>query len=362
MGGKETPPAFLPYLPIHGIRLMWPTLCPPNHLLFRLVTGLLCLGWLGSMPLTAQEQGPNPSEREQASDPPAIVNPGSQNPMAKPTEEAPLAQELPPAQRVRLDTQLDWFATIEDDAPIRSQRENPDEHNAYNYTVAHAAEQSVADLKQFALDQVPFKNLIEPVRQDYRGQLLQFEGRLLRLRSERPTKALQAEGIDHLYEGYLVPEDAPSPVVIVFTELPEGVLETPPKGPQWTVDLNVYARFQGYYFKLIRYESAEKIDEQRYQWRRAPLLIGKTIEVVSRPASSWSLGTEFIVLGLAFVGLVVLAGLGLGWWFRRGDRQIADSIQARQSAQNPFADEGSVGLPPRDDEGQASQGFHDDRG
>ena len=55
----------------------------------------------------------------------------------------------------------------------------------------------------------------------------------------------------------------------------------------------------------------------------APLLIGRTLAVrrtAAVPESSWSFARTFLP---AFLGLLVataLLAVGLGWWFRRGDR------------------------------------------
>jgi hypothetical protein len=68
-------------------------------------------------------------------------------------------------------------------------------------------------------------------------------------------------------------------------------------------------------------------------------LIGKSVTVLSTqafvPGSDWQ-GT-FLPAMLAGIGGVTAVGLGLAWWFRRGDKAVRATVAGR-TQQNPFQD------------------------
>ncbi|MGR5411094.1 hypothetical protein ACP3VV_20065, partial [Vibrio sp. PNB22_8_2] len=76
---------------------------------------------------------------------------------------------------------------------------------------------------------------------------------------------------------------------ILFTELPEGIR------PGRKLE-NTWVSFDGYYFKLIRYETAEEVAKGKFQWRRAPLLIGHRPTPMPAPehTSALSFGGTFV--------------------------------------------------------------------
>ncbi len=151
------------------------------------------------------------------------------------------------------------------------------------------------------------------------------------LRSFTATRKLQDAGVDTLYEGWLIPQNEPrgNPVCIVFTDLPEGI--------EAGGRVNYWVSFAGYYFKLMRYESAERDadDPSRFVVKRAPLLLGRGVLLRPDPEApspvSW---TAFSTAATASVIGMVLIALGLTWWYRRDDRRIRDEIAQQQ--RNPF--------------------------
>lgn len=231
---------------------------------------------------------------------------------------------LPDAERVRLDTSLDWFGSIEDDQPVRSEDMNPDEHAAYNYTVAFAATADPALLEKFAKRNLPFKDMVRESRRDYLRELIHVEGRLKRVRSYPATRQLKAEGIPTLYEGWVTPANDRNFVCVLFTKLPDGV----------ALDrdgIDVPVRLEGYFFKLIRYETRATDAKGDGVWRRAPLLIGATVRPYAIAGNPIVGEFKGLAAGL-LLGLFVTVGV-LVLVFRRSDRG------GKRPAANPFGAE-----------------------
>jgi hypothetical protein len=248
--------------------------------------------------------------------------------------------QVPPA----LDRQLRIFRRIENDSWVARGTDRWEEAVAYNRVLLHARRWSTQDLEEFARRDLRFADLyfdghreLSDSRRDFRGprsyllELVRLEGRLVMLRSFTATRQLQDAGIDTLYEGWLIPHNEPrgNPVCLVFTELPEGM--------EARGRTNYWVSFAGYYFKLMRYESAERDadDPSRFVVKRAPLLLGRSVVLQPDPEAaspvSWTAFSKAATV--VVVGLVLIA-LGLTWWYRREDRRIRDEIVQQQ--RNPF--------------------------
>jgi hypothetical protein len=156
-------------------------------------------------------------------------------------------------------------------------------------------------------------------------------GRLIRLVKQEPTDRLTAAGVPAVYEGWLVPDGEPrgNPMCVVISDLPPGL--------EPNRLMSVPVRFAGYSFKLMRYESGEQDPKnpKKNVTKRAPLLIGRSVSVLGEAEDTG--GWPTFVTGVIGT-VVVLAGaaLGMGWWFRRGDRQARAEIEATRK--NPFGE------------------------
>lgn len=227
------------------------------------------------------------------------------------------------------------FKFIRDDAPMI--RNAPSEVNwpevaAYNRVLIHASRFSAEELERHALPDVKFADLFEDVRAAFKLEDVKLEGRLISLRQMEPSPELRAANIDAVYEGWLVPANEPrgNPVCAHFTEPPEGV---EPGGR-----VNKWVSFAGYSFKLMRYESAERHTDPAKEFvvKKAPFLIGRGLIARRDPdaptSMTWGVFMQAAVGGIA---LLIAAGGGLAWWYRRGDRHARESIGAARG-RNPF--------------------------
>jgi hypothetical protein len=241
-----------------------------------------------------------------------------------------------PAPSIALDGNLRVFKLIQDDAPIARTAANWEEAAAWDRVVRHARQFSPAELEAAARRDLTFADLFEPGRASYRLDLIYLEGRLLRVKAVPVGDRLKAAGVPTLYEAWLVPKGEPrgNPVCLIVSELPPG-LEPTPAGEL----TSRWVGFAGYYFKLLRYESAEADPKNpaKNVWKRAPLLIGRTVTPrdggePDGPGTWVGWFAPLLAGGLALVGG---AGLALAWWFRRGDRAARAAV-ANARTGNPF--------------------------
>ena len=72
---------------------------------------------------------------------------------------------------------------------MHTQEENPDEHEAYNYTLAFARRFGPDVLARHSRKEVPTADLTRPIHRDHLRELVRVEGQLKRLRAMTPTRA-----------------------------------------------------------------------------------------------------------------------------------------------------------------------------
>jgi hypothetical protein len=143
----------------------------------------------------------------------------------------------------------------------------------------------------------------------YRGKVVSVRGRLRRLRRLDVPRFMEARGIKTLYEGWVFVNPRWG-FCTAFTELPPDL--------KVGEDVDYPVAFDGYFFKKYRYDPVQGD-------RFAPLLVGRTIHRQGKPppsrlASSFSTG--FVVGLTGLITGTILVVVGLGWWFRRGDRRL----------------------------------------
>jgi len=242
----------------------------------------------------------------------------------------------PPARKYQIDKDRAIYTFIEDDAPFRLEEKNPSEYDAYCSILLHAREFPEAELERHARRDLTFKDLYLPVRQDYRLDLVYFEGRLKRLRRFEPPRAVKEAGVNDLYEGWLFPKDESNPVCLVVSQLPPGL---EPQKNLAVDEVNRWVGAAGYSFKLLQYESRQPDPKHpgRNVFRRAPVLLGHSVtplaEATESAGNPWE--DTFLPAVVAGFGGVAVVILGLTWYYRRGDRFARAAVEARRD-QNPF--------------------------
>jgi hypothetical protein len=193
------------------------------------------------------------------------------------------------------------------------------EYQAYCEAVVKASQTSTKAFANSARHDLTYAQLFSDSAK-YRGQVIQVEGRLKRVRSfDAPTMVVQAN-VPTIYEGWVFthPAYGADPVCVVFTELPPGV--------PVAEDVHLQVTFDGYFFKRYRYRSA---DSKPGQAREAPLLIGRApilVEAAGATATAPASGSLPVGPLLAVLMALILGTLGLAFglhlWFRRSDERV----------------------------------------
>lgn len=249
------------------------------------------------------------------------------------------AEDSPPAGPTAAKYQIDKdrriFTDIRDGTPFQTDARNG-EYQAYNLVLQHAREFPTAELEQFARRDVSFRDLFLNT-EEFRLELVYLDGRLKQLRRTEPTPELKEAGVNDLYEGWLFPRDESNPVCLVVTELPPG-LEAQ---KDLRAEMDRWVGVAGYFFKKYRYESRKvhPRDPSRHQDMLAPVLLGRSITpLAGTPSGSDNLWlSTFLPGALVGIGLLGTSVVVLTWYFRRGDREVAQRVAARRET-NPFAE------------------------
>ena len=181
---------------------------------------------------------------------------------------------------------------IEDDRPLASEKQNPDEYQSLTEVMLHASQFSAEDLAQNGRRDLTPDDLTFGTRFQYRLELIRFEGKLTKARRLPPTKSLEEMGFKELFEAWLVPEEeSPGyPVCLLLSSWPAELGKLPeiasgqPAGESVTIDK--WIAFGGYSFKLMTYPGpgADPKTPTGAGWLKAPLLVGKSIVPTAEPA------------------------------------------------------------------------------
>jgi hypothetical protein len=208
---------------------------------------------------------------------------------------------------------------VVDETRAATGRTNGWEYAAYGETMLAASKTSARAFANSARETagVTYEELLtHPAR--YRGKVVHVEGPLRQLRRFEAPAYLQARGISHLYEGWVVNRTKPRrPWCLLFTDLPDGFRV----GEQ--VDYQV--TFDGYFFKKYKYRAGDK---DFY----APQVVGRALAQPVRKSSAGTFSTVFVVALTALVGGIIGLVVGLSWWFRRGDRRVRTRLAGAVSA------------------------------
>ncbi len=241
-----------------------------------------------------------------------------------------LAASLPGGVRAQPDPTFppELLAEVADDAPLPALWLNRAEVLAFDKLVLHTREIPLGVQHRAARRDLTFAILFGPDRVKYRGQLVHIEGRLRLLRKLELPSTLQGmmEGLNELYEGWILDLPSGGFYCVVCSELPPGLK------PAEEIDRPVTA--DAYFFKRYEYETRERAAQGGQVRRLAPLLIGRTITPRAAEAAGtgvWAIPGAVLAGTLALVGLSVAVGLGVAWWLRREDRKVRARLQLNQT-------------------------------
>jgi hypothetical protein len=248
------------------------------------------------------------------------------------------ASAQPPATKPNPLFKSELLDSIADDAPLPALWLNREEVLAFDRLILHARQMSPDVLRRAARRDRTFANLYGPERGKYRGELIHLDGRLRLLRRLDLPETLQGfgEGLDALFESWVVDPSADAFYCVVVSELPPNL--TPAEAMDRPVECDAY------FFKRYRYETRERDPQGGNVHRLAPLLIGRTIQPKADPAggaSLWAVPGAVLIGTLGLVGLSLTVAMAVVWWFRREDRQVRARLQ--QARPQTFAPDSATG-------------------
>jgi hypothetical protein len=247
----------------------------------------------------------------------------------RPRKTSPI--ELDPPLNVEKAEPLAPFMTdgIKDSTPLPTQwHENVDEQYAFSRVLYQASRISAEAFRRGAREDLTYAHLMEqPSR--YRGQVVRVQGTLRQLRRYDPPLTAKEAGVANLYEGWIFGSHyGTQPWCVVFTDLPPGL--------KVGDGLNVTVSADGYFFKRYRYRS--RGSSKGKPLPEAPLLIGRTLTLPKALAEAEEADNDWrsalLPVFLVLLGASLAVAIGLGLWYRRGDKRVHARLEA--AARRPF--------------------------
>jgi hypothetical protein len=155
-----------------------------------------------------------------------------------------------------------------------------------------------------------------------RGEVVHIEGTLARVRKFDPSKLAKESGITAEYEVWMYdPKNyGANPMVMYVSELPPGIEVKEKTQP-------LHVKFDGYFFKLYRFETGERTKDGKAMFRVAPLFIGRTLtleKVEAPPLVPY--GKDMLMLFLGVILTTLSVALGAVFFYRRGDHDIRSRV------------------------------------
>jgi hypothetical protein len=233
-----------------------------------------------------------------------------------------------------------WLGAVRDDtafgnfervAPDEMPAEARDEEAAFWQAVEFADLTPLDTFRQAASKNahLTFGHLYgEPAK--YRGQVVQFQGRLVRLKRLDPPHHAQLRGIPVLYEAWIyLTQPGSHPLCVIMPRQPDGILVGD--------GLNHHVTVFGYFFKRYRYLSGRLDPAGNNVALSTVMLICPTATLAATdgppPQASTSAGPWWPwLVGFAAV-IVVLMGC-LTWWFRHQDQKVRTELERLRGARS----------------------------
>jgi hypothetical protein len=325
---------------------MWPALSRAGRRL-RPCAGIVGLAVLFTTPVRGQELKPATPNDPHPADTPA----------AKATIDPTFKSDL--LSRV-----------VDGETILPARWQNREEVLAYEELVLHARRLPTDVVAKAARRDLPLPLLLGPDKARFRGQIVRLRGSLRMLQQMDPSEGLvgMAEGLTHVFRGWLALDgyqDDLGPVLcaVDFTELPAGLK------PNVTTDR--HATVDGYFFKIIKYDTREPTpggvtdrSPDGRVYRLAPLFVARTLRPAaaaeSGPSESlWTVPAEVIGGTIVLIAAAVGAWFVVSWWMRREDGRVrarleklrpgafeTESAAGAGSAGDDLADRGPFGHTP----------------
>jgi hypothetical protein len=192
---------------------------------------------------------------------------------------------------------------------------------------SHAATLDMFKKSAAANDHVGYRHLRGKPAQ-YRGQIITVKGQISRVDRWEAPRHVQTD-IQYVYATEIFgPFKGEPPFTAVFTELPANV--------PYNKKIDMEVTFHGYFLAHVLFAGDPKKQERDVI---SPYLVGKTL-IVNRTTpvadNTESYSYTLIVGVVGGIVCVVVLGVLLNFWFRRGDRRIETRLAQVRDKHLPF--------------------------
>jgi hypothetical protein len=204
---------------------------------------------------------------------------------------------------------------VQDSRPVLS---GGKEEEAYCELLLLASKVSAKAFAKTARKEVSYPQMFEQPA-EYRGEVVHYEGQMLRLRVLDAPDKVREKGLEKMYEAWICDGKTygAHPLCAIFLDLPAGM--------QIGDKVNYWVTFDGYFFKKYRYQGGNG-------WYDAPLLVGRSPVVrknnMGSVADNVTIPQSMVFWFFGLVAGTVVLVVGLGWWYRRGDRKVRNRLAA----------------------------------
>jgi hypothetical protein len=245
-------------------------------------------------------------------------------------QEPPLLLDMvPPLNPGRLGGVRDdtWFGNFERAMPEDIPKEARDEDAAYWQAVLYASKIPAGVFAEAAQKNryLTFGHLYgEPAK--YRGRIVHFEGKLVRLKRLDPPPIARGRGVRTLYEAWIyLDQPGTHPICVIMAHQPAGV--------EVGDDLRLRVGVDGYFFKRYRYISGRLDKNGNNESLSTVLIVAPTlvpVAVAPHRGESWGRGLWPWLVGFG-LGVALLI-VGMTWWFRRSDGRVEARLKELRAA------------------------------
>ncbi len=238
----------------------------------------------------------------------------------------------PDSTRYAFDKDRFYVKRIQDLRPLTL---DGDEREPFEDVLIHAHQFTPAELAAAARKDITLNELLDEKKENrdiVRFELVHIEGKLKRLKRIPTLARLQEAGMPDLYEAWIFPrvQRGNDPVCVIVSKPPAGVT------PDDDITPGVPVVAVGYYFKVLEYQSNQpnSKDPNRTLFRRAPLLLGQTVERGKDVEPAAPTFIDLATFSLVFGGVVLAVLIGLAVWLRRTDSGTRRAYSNR--LRNPY--------------------------
>ncbi len=243
-----------------------------------------------------------------------------------------IAQDARPKEQIAFDKNR-AFLNVHDFTTPNLGTSGKGEHDTFCALALHTSMFTNDELLAAARKDVSYSDLMvknDILREDIRFELVQFSGRLKRLKQIGTFKELREAGITNLCEAWVFPDGQINPVCVLLNECPAGL------EPNLEYEQSLPVTVAGYFFKITQYETDQPSSKNpgKNIVLNAPLLVGQTLKMNERKASASESLPALLPVVIVSGATLLFIILGLTFLLTRSDKGLRRYTEKQLA--NPF--------------------------